>query len=153
DSPASLVALAPGEALPALTRPGSPGRDRARRVGRISLMERYWLLTTTFYGTWLPGDPRGFVSQVRDRRDDQPETLVRQEHNDPGTAYDRGLPGLHRAAQEQMKGPPIYITAHQATVLGAQFHETASHRGWQLRAVAIMANHLHIVVGVKGDPS
>jgi hypothetical protein len=31
-------------------------------------MDRYWLLTRTTYGTWLPGDVRGFVSRVRDLR-------------------------------------------------------------------------------------
>ena len=29
-------------------------------------MDRYWLLTWTTYGTWLPGDRRGFVSNVLD---------------------------------------------------------------------------------------
>ncbi len=30
-------------------------------------MDRYWPLTWTTYGTWLPGDARGFaVSNVRD---------------------------------------------------------------------------------------
>jgi hypothetical protein len=26
---------------------------------------RYWFLIWTTYGTWLPGDDRGFVSPVR----------------------------------------------------------------------------------------
>ena len=30
----------------------------------------FWLLSSTFYGQWLPGDPRGSVTNVRDRRDD-----------------------------------------------------------------------------------
>lgn len=34
----------------------------------------------------------------------------------------------------------------------AQFQETAAYRGWTLRAVAIMANHFHLVVQVQGDP-
>ena len=29
-------------------------------------MDRHWFLTWTTYGSWLPGDPRGFVSQLRD---------------------------------------------------------------------------------------
>ena len=33
-----------------------------------------------------------------------------------------------------------------------QFEETARYRGWQLLAGAIMANHVHLVVGVPGDP-
>lgn len=33
-----------------------------------------------------------------------------------------------------------------------QFQVTAKFRGWRLLAVAIMANHFHLVVGVTGDP-
>jgi REP element-mobilizing transposase RayT len=41
--------------------------------------------------------------------------------------------------------------AHAEALL-TQFQETARIRGWELRAVAIMFNHFHIVVGVPGDP-
>ncbi len=44
-------------------------------------MFRHWLLTSTFYGTWLPGDRRGFVGRVRDARPDDLPTLVRLEHD------------------------------------------------------------------------
>jgi REP element-mobilizing transposase RayT len=33
-----------------------------------------------------------------------------------------------------------------------QFRETAGVRGWALLAAAVMANHVHLVVGVDGDP-
>ena len=43
-------------------------------------MERYWLLTNTCYGNWLPGDARGFVGRVsaaiRNMLYDQPNPLV-----------------------------------------------------------------------------
>ena len=28
-------------------------------------IDRNWFLTWTTYGTWLPGDPRGFVGSLR----------------------------------------------------------------------------------------
>lgn len=28
------------------------------------LFDRHWLLTSTTYGTWLPGEERGFVGAV-----------------------------------------------------------------------------------------
>jgi hypothetical protein len=31
-------------------------------------MDRYWLITWTCYGTWLPGARQGFVSHVPDER-------------------------------------------------------------------------------------
>lgn len=63
------------------------------------------------------------------------------------------MPGLHRSAQELMKGSPIYLDLEKAEAVLAQFQETAGHRGWTLLAVSIMANHFHMVVEVSGDPA
>jgi len=70
-------------------------------------------------------------------------------HDVPGTPCDAAMPGLEQAAQALMKGPP---NVAQAEVLLGQLQETARIRGWELRAVAIMFNHFHIVTGVPGDP-
>ena len=37
-------------------------------------------------------------------------------------------------------------------MLKDQFEETARFRQWSILAVAIMPNHIHLVVGVPGDP-
>jgi len=72
-------------------------------------MDRYWLLTSTTYGTWLPGDFRGFVSNVRDvgandQGADAPRSPAREvRHNVPGTPYDADLPGLERSARSALK--------------------------------------------------
>ena len=108
--------------------------------------DRYWFLTWTMYGNWLPGDERGFVSNVRDG--DGPEVR----HNRPGTEYDSNLPMLKRAARAALVGDPVRIVVTQAEALFEQFRETESFRGWRLFAVGIMANHCHLVVGVPGDP-
>ncbi|MFO0978719.1 MAG: transposase [Planctomycetaceae bacterium] len=71
-------------------------------------IDRYWLLTWTMYGQWLPGDPRGSVTRL--------------------------------------EMPP------QADLLLTQFKETCDYRKWFLAGTAIMANHLHVVLGVPGDP-
>jgi REP element-mobilizing transposase RayT len=55
-------------------------------------------------------------------------------------------------SQAQLKAAPILLTFDQAEVLLGQFYETAAHRRWNLSAVGIMATHVHIVVGVVGDP-
>src|SRR5262245_28483307 len=104
-------------------------------------MDRYWFLTSTFYGNWLPGEQKGFVSRVRDRRPNEEVSEVRREHNVLGSELDRGLGGLHRHAQSLMQCAPILLTRPQAEALQEQLRETCRHRGWELRAVAIMANH------------
>jgi len=62
------------------------------------------------------------------------------------------MPGLVRSARNSLKCPPIWLSQDQADLLLQQFLETAAYRGWTLFAVAVMANHTHLVVGVTGDP-
>src|SRR5262245_14758842 len=116
-------------------------------------MERHWLLSNTCYGSWLPGSQGGFVGRVWEHRPEDSEQKLRVTHNAPGTDYDAALPGLENAARSRMKGAPVLLTREHAETLLAQLQETAAVRGWTLRAVAIMANHFHIVVTVPGDPS
>lgn len=110
-----------------------------------------WLLTNTTYGTWLPGDERGSVTSVRDRRPGEPASSVRREHDRPGDAWEGSLPGLRRSARRLMKGPPIYLTLGQAKTLLQQFLETAEYRGWELLAASIMANHYHLVIQASAE--
>jgi REP element-mobilizing transposase RayT len=105
-----------------------------------------WLVTSTFYGQWLPGDLRGSVTSVRDRRPSELPGSSRIEHDQCGEEYEPALPGLHRAAEAQLKGPPVSIDLPQAEQLLDQLEETSAHRGWVLHAVAIMHNHIHLVV-------
>jgi REP element-mobilizing transposase RayT len=114
-------------------------------------MARYWLLTSSFYGTWLPGDRRGFVGRVRDARPEDPPTTNRIEHNIPGTPCDQDMPGLERASAERLKGPPIYVGAEHAEILIRQFSETTAFRKWKILAAAVMANHIHLVVETPDD--
>jgi REP element-mobilizing transposase RayT len=113
---------------------------------QAATLDRYWLLTSTTYGTWLPGDERGFVSEKRDTNG------AKILHNAPGTPFDSDEPLLAGYAELKLKGPPIMLSVDQAKALLEQFKETATHRRWLLLAVAIMTNHFHIVVGVEGDP-
>jgi len=105
-----------------------------------------WLITSTFYGQWLPGDRRGSVTSVRDRRPSDPRQPTRIEHHRPGEAYEGPMTGLERAARQQLKGPPVSVALPEAEELLVQFLETAAYRGWTVHAVSIMANHVHLVV-------
>jgi len=108
-------------------------------------MTRFWLLTSTTYGTWLPGDSRGFVGTVKDG----PGPRVR--HNEFDTPYDEDMPELRQAAQSQLKGKPIYLLKSQADVVTGQFQETANYRRWEIHAIAVMPNHFHIVAEANED--
>jgi REP element-mobilizing transposase RayT len=107
----------------------------------------FCLLTSTTYGTWLPGDPRGSVTSVRDYRTSDPATHSRIQHNRPGEPWEQGLTGLHTSALRLLKRPPVLLDIEQARLVIEQFRETAAFRGWRLVAVSVMRNHFHAIVG------
>lgn len=109
-------------------------------------MDRYWLITWTCYGHWLPGDERGFVGNVRD------SASVQVVHNVPGTLYDADMPRLESWVRQHMTGSPVTLGLPEAEALIAQYQETAWVRRWSLEAASVMYNHTHVVVGVPGDP-
>jgi len=111
------------------------------------LYDRAWFLTWHTYGTWLPGDKRGFVSPVR--MDSGQSEL----HNVPRTSTDCDHPQLSHWARARLKSDPIVFSKLQADVLAAQLQQTAVYRGWSLLAFAIVTNHVHVVLGVAGDPN
>jgi hypothetical protein len=86
-----------------------------------------WLLTSTTYGTWLPGDDRGFVGRVRERRvSDQVTDGLRIEHDVFETPYDHGMPGLQASASGRMKGTPVLFESDKAAAVLSQFQTTAA---------------------------
>jgi REP element-mobilizing transposase RayT len=96
-----------------------------------SLTLRYTRLATwVTYGTWLPGDVRGWVE------------------------YQRGwqLPDPVREleAKARMAEDCCLLTIEQRLAVEAQIAETCSYRGWGLRAVNCRTNHVHVVVTAYG---
>ena len=85
-------------------------------------MERHWFLTWTTYGTWLPGDDRGFVSNVS-----SPDGIG-QRLNEVGSEPTSRMRGLQIMAHKSMKGSPIYLTTEHTLRLFNQFVETANYR-------------------------
>lgn len=110
-----------------------------------------WLFTSTTYGTWLPGDPRGSVTSTRDRRPEDPSGSTRIEHSRFGTPFEPFRPGLYKSARAKLKCPPIRLTHEHAELVLDQFRETCRYRGWRLAAVAIMWNHFHAVAWIGDD--
>jgi hypothetical protein len=112
----------------------------------------HWLFTNTCYGNWLPGDSRGSVTSVRDLRKHDAPTESRITHNRVGEPVEPHNPTLYRSAQSRLKCPPIQLTTEHSVIVLAQSQETGRFRGWRLQAVAIMANHFHIVLGIEDTP-
>ena len=109
------------------------------------LLDRHWLLTSTFYGNRLPGHTRGYVSRVE--RDGVPTI-----HNQIGSPLDHDEPAIESLARERMREQAVRVDASQASAILAQFAETCRYRGWLLVAASVMSDHVHAVVSVPGDP-
>ena len=97
------------------------------------------LVTWTTYGTWLPGDERGFVSRVP--RDDGSHEL----HNLPGERYDADDPQLRNSAVEHMAGEPVHLTPEQASVALGAIAGACERYGMETLAVAVMRDHVHVL--------
>jgi REP element-mobilizing transposase RayT len=88
--------------------------------------------TWTTYGTWLPGDDRGWFHSGRGWRDP-----------DQGQAF---------AAALRMSADAVILTPVQRELVQSVIAEHAAFRGWELHAVNCRRNHVHVVVSAAGRP-
>ncbi|MCL2306431.1 MAG: transposase [Planctomycetaceae bacterium] len=94
----------------------------------------YVLVSSTTYGTWLPGDARGYVD----------------EHNEWGTPFDVPSAALERLAKANMKESTVLFDAAQAETILQRWQETVGELDGVLIVVAVMRNHFHFVAVFPG---
>ena len=90
-----------------------------------------YLITFRTYGTWLHGDERGTV----DAR-----------HNGVGEPLLENLPHWKNQAKKQMKGEAVAFDVAQRRCVAETLREVASFRRWEISALAVQTNHVHVVV-------
>ncbi len=90
------------------------------------------LITWTTYGTWLPGDLRGW------RKRPGGEQLPR--------------PLLESWCREQLTGDVVLLSTHDREVVEDACREHCEFRGWHLFAVIARSNHVHAVVAADETP-
>jgi REP element-mobilizing transposase RayT len=103
-------------------------------IGRAPMDEPLaFFLTWTTYGTWLPGDERGWVDK-------------------PG--HFREANGwLRTLAKMRMTEEAITMDGAQRQVVEETIRQHCSIRNWHLHAVSARSNHVHVVVTAAGrDP-
>jgi REP element-mobilizing transposase RayT len=105
-----------------------------------------WLITWTCYGTWLPGDQRGYVSNTL-----LPEGGSLPRENRFGTPYTREDAYTRERARSLLKHDPVYLTELEAFVAAEAITRAARSRGWRIPRAAFMANHVHVVVQDSPD--
>jgi REP element-mobilizing transposase RayT len=103
-------------------------------------------LTWTTYGTWLPGDERGYVSNTL-----LPEGGFRRKENRIGAEYDRDSVLTRTLARQQQRHETIWLNREQSLVAAGSFLDAALERGWQIPRCAVMSNHVHVLVTHSPD--
>jgi len=98
-------------------------------------------ITWTTYGSRLPGDERGYVSNTL-----VPGEGYEAKQNLPGTPPRADDAATRQRARELQKWPTVYLTAAEALVAAKSLVETANRYGWRIIRAALMADHVHVVI-------
>src|SRR5687768_7467026 len=89
-------------------------------------------LTWTTYGTWLPGDKRGWIKSG---------VVGIQPPN----------PKREEAASALMVEAAVQLTRQQRNIVEQTIREHCEIRKWRLHAVNARSNHVHVVVTADRD--
>ncbi len=89
------------------------------------------LLTWRTYGTWMPGDDRGWVDERNNGYGEPTRTPDPQQHN---------------MAVGQMAAPPFTFSVPLRERVTEILHEACAWRGWPVLALNVRSNHVHLVV-------
>lgn len=105
----------------------------------------------SFYGFWLPNDPRGsWSSWIRKWelwRYGKP-TKVETRRSLAGETHDFQL---RQEAKQALKYPPVVLNGEQARAVVRGFAQAAEESNYHIHACAILPDHAHVVVGRRVD--
>ncbi len=103
-----------------------------RGVTEATLMAIAYFSTWTTYGTWLPGDERGWFAPGQGLAD--PDALRRW------------------MASLCMAETSVSLDLSRRSLVQAVIADHCRLRGWSLHAVNCRTNHVHVVVFAPGEP-
>ena len=96
-----------------------------------------YFITFRTYGTWLPGDRRGFVDLAHNAFGEPPLDANRR----------REL-----WAESKLVNPPVRLDDGMRCVAASAIEEVCQFRGWQLVAANVRTNHVHVVLAAQLAP-
>ena len=103
---------------------------------------KWFHVTFSTYGSWLPGDPRGF--RTRDHREH-----VEGDYKNPPPAGQ--VEGLRQRSHARLKRPMVRLTPQQRACAGRAMVEMLRRLEMTVVAIAVGAQHVHIVVQLPDD--
>lgn len=110
--------------------------SRSGLVGKeLNLSEQLdhpvYFLTWTTYGSWLPGDERGWVN----RESASPTAPVQEADLE-----------RHELAESRMSSEAVLLNNEQRSLVEDTIRDVCDHRGWTQYAVNARTNHVHSVL-------
>lgn len=90
-------------------------------------------ITWTTYGSWLPGDERGWVQSGQAGIQAPDATLT-------------------EATRQRLAEAVVALSAAQREIVEATIREHCTLRGWTLHAVNPRSNHVHVIVTAEATP-
>ncbi len=92
-----------------------------------------YFITWTTYGTWLPGDRRGWVKL---------DSIAIE------------LPDAQREAKARslMREEAVWLNEAQRSIVASTIRVHCQLRGWQLHALNVRTNHVHLVATAEALP-
>ncbi len=115
----------------------SQGHDHGPHTISTGTGPLAFLITVRTYATRLPGDVAGSVDK---------------EHNVFGGPMLPPNDSLKRWEESQLRSNPFTLDASRRRVVRAAIGQTARLRGWNLHAVNVRSNHIHLVVTARESP-
>ncbi len=120
----------------------------AALYGRLHIASMFWyaldmgraiayFITWTTRGTWLHGDERGSVDR---------------EHNTFRTAHMPPNETTRLRRERFLNDPPVRLNAAARDIVDSAIQEVCRRRRWNMLAIAVRSNHVHVVVGADAAP-
>ena len=103
-------------------------------------------VTWTTYGTRLPGDARGYVSNTI-----KPHGGFERKENAPGTPVRAADAYTNERAVALQRFPAVLLSREQAHWTAEELVAVATKEGWIVLRAAVMRNHVHVLVAECPD--
>src|SRR5262245_9357662 len=91
-----------------------------------------YYLTWTTYGTWLPGDERGWVKE--------------------GEGFQLPDYKIKHEARRKLEEPPLALNDSERKIVESTIRQHCIIRSWVLHAITCRTNHVHAVVSASVRP-
>ncbi|MBI2806806.1 MAG: transposase [Planctomycetes bacterium] len=90
-------------------------------------------ITWTTYGTWLPGDARGWVKKTE-------------------AGIHAGRESLKASAERGIAQAAVTLSDAQRQTVEETIHRHCHIRGWEIHALNVRTNHVHVIVSAPEVP-